>query len=115
MIHKSARFAAAVHDPMSNEVIGAIALDRDNSSASPCQSIHCLLLNAKEKYRKWQLTCLGLVATDETLQEFKRIGLIFLYKTDWYGELCEYAPSTVMGQVYSDPHSARYIRTVCII
>lgn len=81
-----ARWVLPVGDITTDENLGYIAFDSDPVNFTTCH-IFCLLCIAREKYGEWQLTCLGLVPTDETLEEFKRIGLIVLRKKDWLGEL----------------------------
>jgi hypothetical protein len=79
----------SVQDSLSGEIVGHIALDSDPNNL-PVQPIHCLICTAREKYDKWQLTCLGLVPTDESKKEFSWVGLVFIRKEDWFGELHEF-------------------------
>jgi hypothetical protein len=87
----AARWVWRVRDIKTNEKLGHIAFDFDPASFKT-RDIYCLLCIAREKYDEWQLTCLGLVPTDETLEEFKRIGLIMLRQADWFGKLQLYDP-----------------------
>jgi hypothetical protein len=81
-----ARWVWRVRDITTNKKLGHIAFDSDPVNLMT-RHIFCLLCNAREKYKEWQLTCLGLVPTDDTLEVYKRIGLIMVTEMDWLGEL----------------------------
>lgn len=66
-------------DPRSGKVIGQIALDSNMYDRGSQLLVHCLLCSVRKKDHKWQLTCLGLLPTDLTLEEFVRIGLVSIY------------------------------------
>jgi hypothetical protein len=78
---EDAHWVRSVHHSLSGEIVGQIAFDSDSNNLQ-LQHIHCLLCMAREKYGKWQLTCLGLVPTDESKKEFSRVGHIFIRKED---------------------------------
>jgi hypothetical protein len=77
----SARWVLDVQDITTDKKLGHIAFDSDPVNLTT-RHIFCLLCNAPEKYREWQLTCLGLAPTDDTLEVYKRIGLIIVTETD---------------------------------
>jgi hypothetical protein len=41
----------------------------------------------REKYSKWQVTCLALVPADGSKKEYRKVGLVFLREDDWFGKL----------------------------
>ncbi len=83
-----ARFVRGLKDPKSDEIIGHIALDEDPGRAIQTPLLlHCLLCTVREKYGNWQLTCLGLLPTDQSMEEFIRIGLISIHDSEWFGKL----------------------------
>jgi len=110
------RWVWRVRDIKTNEKLGHIAFDFDPASFTT-RHIYCLLCLAREKYDKWQLTCLGLVPTDETLEEFKRIGLIMIRQEDWFGKLHEYDPydKDAPGYIRRSGKDIRFIRTICLV
>lgn len=82
----AAQWPWRVRDITTDEDLGFMVFDSDPATFA-FRHIYCLLCIARKKYGVWQLTCLGLVPTDETLEQFKRVGLIMLSKKDWFGEL----------------------------
>jgi len=100
-----------VKDPVSGEIIGQIALDSDPAVVS-VQFIHCLLCTVREKGDKWQLTCLGLVPTDLSLEEYTRVGLVFIRNTRWFGKLDEYWETIPGREWVRYERDARFRRTV---
>ena len=103
-------------DLKTNAKLGHIAFDFDPASFKT-RDIHCLLCIAREKYDEWQLACLGLVPTDETLEEFKRIGLIVLRQADWFGELRLEDPYDNDARYYSRlfQKDIRFDRTIRLV
>lgn len=109
------RWVWRVRDIKTDEKLGHIAFDFDPASFEP-RHVYCLLCIAREKYGEWQLTCLGLVPTDETLEEFKRIGLIMLRPKNWYGMLRRFDPKDESSpSVVRESIDTRYCRTIRII
>lgn len=100
-----------VKDPVSGKIIGQIALDSDPAIVS-VKLIYCLLCTVREKYGKWQLTCLGLVPTDLSLEEYTRVGLVFIRNTRWFGKLDEYGEMIPSREWVRYEHDARFRRTV---
>jgi hypothetical protein len=88
-------FPALVLDPETDKPIGEGALDmrfhpdlsapwhaclpdhQEYGNLSLGMEVWCLLLQVREKYRKWHLTCLLLTPTGGKTHEYKRIGLLF--------------------------------------
>ena len=69
------RWTMQVENPVSGHTIECIALNFD-PSREPVLLIYCMHSTAREKYDKWQLTCLGPVPTDESYEEFTGVGLV---------------------------------------
>ncbi|KAF2810918.1 HET-domain-containing protein [Mytilinidion resinicola] len=108
---EDACWIAGIKDPVSGDKIGHIALDSDPSQV-PMRLVYCLLCTAREKYGEWHLTGLGLVPTDESYEEFTRVGLAFVRKKGWFGEL-----DRLTDEDWGSPRSrdSRYLRTVRIV
>ena len=85
-----------IADPTSRDNIGQIAFDSD-PKIFPVSLVHCLLCTVREKYGQWHLTCIAMVPTNETWEEFRRVGLVFLRDEDWFGSMMEW-----------DPHSSQH-------
>jgi hypothetical protein len=94
---ENARWVALVKDPKTNEELGQIALDND-PAITPVDEIFCLLCTVREKYLKWQLTCLALVPMEEE-REYHRVGLVFLRNEDWFGSLLLRDPNKFLMRV----------------
>lgn len=104
----SARWIWRVRDITTDEKLGHISFDSDPASLA-MHHVFCLLCIAREKYGEWQLVCLALIPTDETLEEFERVGLIVLRTKDWFGELIH----PHLGQ--SRARDTRFHRTIRIV
>jgi Heterokaryon incompatibility protein (HET) len=87
-ILEKARWLAFVEDPETGDKLGQVALDSHPATVS-FDGIFCLLCVVRWKFFKWQLTCLGLVPTDTSGKEYRRVGLVFLEEQDWFGKLSE--------------------------
>jgi hypothetical protein len=92
-VREEAHWMCTISDPVSRKEIGQIALDSDPRNVT-VGLIHCMLCTVREKYSQWQLTCLALVPTDESYEEFKRVGLVFLREPNWFGHLLFSEPAT---------------------
>jgi hypothetical protein len=111
-LEEKSRWLAFVADPDSGDEIGQITLDSDPVTA-PVDRIFCLLCAVREKYRKWHLTGLGLVPTETSKEEYRRVGLIFLRQRDWFGELTKFPPDQMVKLgLHADN---RFLTTVTII
>ncbi|KAF2490589.1 HET-domain-containing protein [Lophium mytilinum] len=102
---EDACWIAGIKDPVSGDEIGQIALDSDPSQV-PVRLVYCLLCTVREKYGEWHLTGVGLVPTDESFEEFTRVGLAFVRKKGWFGHLD-------MG--FERSRDSRYLRTVRMV
>ena len=111
LYNEHARFARVLRDPKSGEIVGQIALDEDPQNDVPTL-LYCLLCTVREKYDQWQLTCLGLLPTDLTQEEFTRVGLVFVNDQDWFGEL---GLSTTLDGGRQTRYDTRNVRTVRIV
>ena len=107
-----ARFVRVLRDPKSDEIVGQVALDEDPRNGMPTPLLYCLLCTVREKYGQLQLTCLGLLPTDLTQEEFTRVGLVFVHGQDWFGKFR--LSSTLDGkrQTRYDPRNVRTVRIV---
>jgi Heterokaryon incompatibility protein (HET) len=96
---ENGRWVSNIMDPITKETVGQIAFDSDPNHSAP-KEIHCLLCSAKRRddsssenkgdgpwVDEWQLTCLGLSPTGRSDEEYSRIGLVFLWRTGWFGDL----------------------------
>lgn len=108
--NEHARFVRLLRDPKSGEIVGQVALDEEPREGVPTPLLYCLLCTVREKYGKWQLTCLGILPTDLTQEEFTRVGLVFVHDQDWFGEFR--LSSTLDGerQTRYDPRNVRTVR-----
>lgn len=75
-----------IWDIKSNEMLGQITFDFDPATWES-RDIYCLLCSAIKDTIGGQLICLGLVPTDATEEDFKRVGLVAIKQMDWFGEL----------------------------
>ncbi|KAJ4372033.1 hypothetical protein N0V83_003806 [Neocucurbitaria cava] len=110
----AARWVWRVRDIKTNDELGHIAFDFDPVHFET-RDVYCLLCIAREKYGEWQLTCLGLVPTDDTLEEFRRIGLIMLRQKDWFGELHVFDPDEETAYIRRPSKDIRFVRTIRLV
>ncbi|KAK7425605.1 hypothetical protein QQZ08_007928 [Neonectria magnoliae] len=99
------RFPALVYDPETNKPVGEASLDTQFHPDLPApgsffwsgdhlrygdlsfeMEVWCLLLQIREKYGNWHQTCLILTPTGSHEHEYKRIGLLFVGDTAWFGD-----------------------------
>jgi hypothetical protein len=111
-VDERSRWLGHVRDPDTGYELGQVALDSDRATA-PVDGIFCLLCTVRKKYGKWHLTCLALVPTDESKEEYRRVGLVFLRQRDCFGELDEYRPPGIGKLDFRADN--RFLTTVTII
>ena len=80
----------SVHDVTSGEMVGRIAFD-ENPETVNVSIIGCLLWSMGWQNTDKYLTCLALVPVSESHAEYRRVGLIFLDKKDWFRGLNDFA------------------------
>ena len=106
------RFVRVLTNPKSGEIVGQIGLDEDPGNGVPTPLLYCLLCTVRERDGQWQLTCLGLLPTDLTQEEFTRVSLVFVHDQDWFGDLG--LSSTLDGERQTR-YDTRNVRTVRIV
>lgn len=111
-----ARWVWDVQDITTDKHLGYIAFDSDPVDFET-HHIYCMLCNAREKYGVWQLTCLGLVPTDDSLEVYKRIGLIMVTEKDWLGtlQLFDFRDPIVIPGFKHPGRDSRFDRTIRIV
>jgi hypothetical protein len=112
-LNENSRWPAFVIDPDTGDELRQIALDSDPVPA-PVDLIFCLLCTVREKYQEWHLTCLGLVPTGSSKEEYRRVGLVFLRQRGWFGELFDYPPDQMVEELGPRTEN-RFLTTVTII
>jgi hypothetical protein len=95
-----ARWRALVRDPNTGKELGYIALDSD-PTIEPVDEIFCLLCTTRVKHSNWQLTCIALVPT-ENEREYRRVGLVRLMDSDWFGPLVLKEPNKFLNHLALD-------------
>jgi hypothetical protein len=76
-------WSGTVRDPDSGDKVGRIAYDADPETTE-LKAVACLLCTVRWK-DNLQLICLAIVSTNEALNEYRRVGLIFLHDEKWFG------------------------------
>lgn len=110
---QDSKWKMGLHDRATNNRIAVIAFDEDPQDRK-WGLIHCLLCNVRKIFKAWQLTCLGLVPVDAGFEIFRRVGLVFIRDTTWFGELQEHDSHDPKSEA-SRPRDRRYYRTVELI
>jgi hypothetical protein len=83
----SSDWISRVRDVETRNILGHINFDYDPEIEQTWRTckVYCLLCTVRIKNGRRICTCLALVPTDDMLREFRRIGLIVLFDSWWFG------------------------------
>jgi hypothetical protein len=99
-----------VRDIKTQDTLGHISFDCDPEIEHTCK-IYCLLCTVHVKDGHRVCTCLALVPTDDMLREFRRIGLITLFESSWFG----LSPSTENDESDVESDNTIFRETITVV
>ena len=102
-------------EPTLSQVLGYMIPDSNLNEEWPA-TIYCLLCRLRDvdSGARWQLACLGLIATDRD-NEFQRVGIVILERNNYFGHIYVGCSGQCHYPRHNHSEDTKYLRTIYVI